>query len=187
AAEAAVVILITNYTFRLKWIKNVFTDVHVSDKQEILSVVSDLLFDPPHADRYAAPKSRLIQEFSDSENLQIRKLLSELQLGEDKPSHLLRKMKELPGTALNDGFFKKLAVPATSCRNPNNPFRKFRKIRKLAKLVDNIAEIRACPFTSYVYAVSGRSDQSSDPHNSPLNEMIALRVEIAALSKQVER
>ncbi|GFS92616.1 uncharacterized protein NPIL_456811 [Nephila pilipes] len=75
---------------------------------EILSVVSDLLFDPPHEDLYITQKNRLIQEFSDSENLQIRKLLSELQLGDDKPSPLLRKMKELAGIALKDDFLRNL-------------------------------------------------------------------------------
>ncbi|GFT91367.1 hypothetical protein NPIL_238191 [Nephila pilipes] len=61
------------------------------------------------------------------------------------------------------------------------------KQENLAKLVDKIAEVRAAPFTPNVYVVAGRSEQSSDPSNSPLNEMIALRGEITALSKQVER
>ncbi|GFU25115.1 hypothetical protein NPIL_296141 [Nephila pilipes] len=50
-----------------------------------------------------------------------------------------------------------------------------------------IAEVRVSPFTPNVYAVSGRSEQSSDSPHSTLNEMVALRGEIAALSKQVER
>ncbi|GFT31891.1 retrovirus-related Pol polyprotein from transposon 17.6 [Nephila pilipes] len=50
-----------------------------------------------------------------------------------------------------------------------------------------IAEVRASPFTPNVYAVAGLSEQSSDSPNSPLNELIALRSEIAALSKQVVR
>ncbi|GFS68040.1 gag-pol polyprotein, partial [Nephila pilipes] len=61
------------------------------------------------------------------------------------------------------------------------------KLENLAKLADKIAEVRASPFTPNVFAVSGRSEQSSDSPHSPLNEMVALRGEIAALSKQVER
>ncbi|GFS95582.1 uncharacterized protein NPIL_627451 [Nephila pilipes] len=145
-------------SFELSGITNDVTkynNVIAAIDSEILSVVSDLLFDPPHADRYTTLKNRLIQEFSDSENQQIRKLLSELQLGDDKPSHLLRKTSE--------------------------------KLENLAKLADKIAEVRASPFTPNVYAVSGRSEQSSDSPHSPLNEMVELRGEIAALSKQVER
>ncbi|GFT32034.1 hypothetical protein NPIL_671671 [Nephila pilipes] len=61
------------------------------------------------------------------------------------------------------------------------------KLENLAKLADKIAEVRASPFTPNVYAVAGHSEQSSDFPNFPLNEMIALRGEIAPLSKQVER
>ncbi|GFU12649.1 transposon Ty3-I Gag-Pol polyprotein [Trichonephila clavipes] len=45
---------------------------------ETLSSVSDILFEPPATNKYNAFKERLITEFSDSENKQIRKLLSEL-------------------------------------------------------------------------------------------------------------
>ncbi|GFS66659.1 uncharacterized protein NPIL_600881 [Nephila pilipes] len=154
---------------------------------KILSVVSDFLFDPPHADRYATLKNRLIQKFSDSENLQIRKLLSELQLGDDKPSPLLRKMKELAGTALNDDFLRNLWLQRLSADIQTILSVSSEKLENLAKLADKIAEVHASPFTLNVYAVAGRSEQSSEFPNSPLNEMIALRGEIAALSKQVER
>ncbi|GFT77400.1 hypothetical protein NPIL_469471 [Nephila pilipes] len=60
------------------------------------------------------------------------------------------------------------------------------KLEKLMKLADKIVEVRADPLTPNVYAVADRSEQSSDPPKSLLNEMIALRGEIAALSKQVE-
>ncbi|GFT80062.1 hypothetical protein NPIL_540521 [Nephila pilipes] len=102
---AAVVILIKNYTFGLKWIHDVFTGVHVSDKQEIQTILS---------------------------------VTSE-------------------------------------------------KLENLGKLEDKNVEVHADPFTPNVYAVASHSKQSSDPPNSPLNEMIALRGEIAALSEQVER
>ncbi|GFT76035.1 hypothetical protein NPIL_198211 [Nephila pilipes] len=72
-------------------------------------------------------------------------------------------------------------------RDDNNSLFPPKRGMNLAKLADRIAEVRASPFTPNVYAVSGRSEQSSDSPHSPLNEMVALRGEIAALSKQVER
>ena len=55
---------------------------------ETLTAVSNILLNPPEQNKYNTLKSRTIQEFSDSEYQQIFKLLSELELGDDKPSHL---------------------------------------------------------------------------------------------------
>ncbi|GFT21973.1 retrovirus-related Pol polyprotein from transposon 297-like Protein [Nephila pilipes] len=106
-----------------------------------------------------------------SENLQIRKVLSELQLGDDKPSHLLRKMKELAGTAINDDFLRNLWLQRLPAEIQTILSVSSEKLENLAKLADKIAEVRASPFTQNVYAVSGRSEQSSDSPHSPLNEL----------------
>ncbi|GFU38965.1 hypothetical protein NPIL_430941 [Nephila pilipes] len=108
----------TKANFELSGITNDVTkynNVLAATDSEILSVVSDLLFDPPHADR-----------------------------------------------------------------NPNTLSVSSEKFENQEKLADKIAEVRFSSFTQNVYAVAGRSEQSSDPPNSPLNEMIALRGEIAA-------
>ncbi|GFX19960.1 uncharacterized protein TNCV_1435201 [Trichonephila clavipes] len=62
---------------------------------ETLSYVSDIVLSPPNSDKYHTLSQRLITQFSDSETQKIKKLLTDLQLGDEKPSHLLRKMKEL--------------------------------------------------------------------------------------------
>ncbi|GFV22557.1 uncharacterized protein TNCV_2077491 [Trichonephila clavipes] len=62
---------------------------------ETLSYVSDIVLSPPKSDKYQTLSQRLITQFSDSETQTIKKLLTDLQLGDEKPSHLLRKMKEL--------------------------------------------------------------------------------------------
>ncbi|GFW74946.1 retrovirus-related Pol polyprotein from transposon opus [Trichonephila clavipes] len=86
-----------------------YNNIIAAINPETLSSVADILFEPPAANKFKALKERLIAEFSDSENKQIRKLLSELQLGDDKPSHLLRKMRVLaPDASLNDDFLKTL-------------------------------------------------------------------------------
>ncbi|GFT54434.1 gag-pol polyprotein [Nephila pilipes] len=96
-------------------------------------------------------------------------------------------MKELAGPALNDDFLRNLWLQRLPSEIQTILFVSSEKLENLAKLADKIAEVRASPFIPNVYAVAGRSEQSSDSPNSPLNEMIALRGEIAALSKQVER
>ncbi|GFV15579.1 integrin alpha-PS1 [Trichonephila clavipes] len=58
---------------------------------ETLSYVSDIVLSPPNSDKYHTLSQRLITQFSDSETQKIKKLLTDLQLGDEKPSHLLRK------------------------------------------------------------------------------------------------
>ncbi|GFU94700.1 uncharacterized protein TNCV_1716711 [Trichonephila clavipes] len=74
---------------------------------ETLSYVSDIVLSPPNSDKYHTHSQRLITQFSDSETQKIKKLLTDLQLDE-KPSHLLRKMKELSNGQLQDDFLQSL-------------------------------------------------------------------------------
>ena len=75
---------------------------------EILSQVIDIIRNPPATEKYETLKKRIVSVFADSENLQIRKLLNELELGDLKPSQLLLKMKNLSGDKINDDFLKNL-------------------------------------------------------------------------------
>ncbi|GFV05314.1 uncharacterized protein TNCV_225251 [Trichonephila clavipes] len=75
---------------------------------ETLSYVSDIVLSPPNSDKYHTLSQRLITQFSDSETQKIKKLLTDLQLGDEKPSHLLRKMKELSDGQLQDDFLQSL-------------------------------------------------------------------------------
>ncbi|GFU40531.1 uncharacterized protein NPIL_427871 [Nephila pilipes] len=96
-------------------------------------------------------------------------------------------MKELPGTVLNDEFLRNLWLQRLPAEIQTIIPVSSEKLENLAKLAGKIAEVHAAPFTLNVYTVQGCSEQSSDPPNFPLNEMITLRGQIAALSKQVER
>ncbi|GFW11169.1 retrovirus-related Pol polyprotein from transposon 17.6 [Trichonephila clavipes] len=74
---------------------------------ETLSYVSDIVLSPPNSNKYHTFLQRLITQFSDSETQKIKKLLTDLQLEDEKPSHLLRKMKELSNGQLQDDFLQK--------------------------------------------------------------------------------
>lgn len=58
--------------------------------------------------KYAAAKSRLLNIFKESDEKQIRILLTGLELGDLKPSQLLRKMKSLAGKDVSDKILKTL-------------------------------------------------------------------------------
>lgn len=61
---------------------------------EILSQVSDIIISPPTINAYDTLKSRLIDVFSDSEERKLKKLLQDLDLGDKRPSVLLREMSD---------------------------------------------------------------------------------------------
>ena len=71
-----------------------------------LQQVSDLLTSPPIHNKYEALKARLIATNQDSELRQFQKLLSEMELGDQKPSQLLRRMRDLAGTKVSDEALK---------------------------------------------------------------------------------
>ncbi|GFQ65737.1 uncharacterized protein TNCT_291661 [Trichonephila clavata] len=75
---------------------------------ETLEHVSNIILNPPVADKYLTLKNRLISEFQDTETQQIKKLLSDLQLGDKKPSFLLRQIRELSLNKISENFFKNL-------------------------------------------------------------------------------
>ncbi|XP_049886524.1 uncharacterized protein LOC126381010 [Pectinophora gossypiella] len=64
--------------------------------------VADLLYHMPDEKPYDALKARLISVYEESEERQLQQLLSEMELGDQKPTHLLRKMKELAHNKISD-------------------------------------------------------------------------------------
>lgn len=70
----------------------------------MMSAMSDILLNMPMQDKYTTLKDRLMQEFSESKNKQIWKLLLELQLCDEKTSYLLWKMQQLAGSSNSDEF-----------------------------------------------------------------------------------
>ncbi|GBN42487.1 Retrovirus-related Pol polyprotein from transposon 17.6 [Araneus ventricosus] len=73
---------------------------------QTLSHISDLLYTPPKHNPYTALKNRLLSEFEVSQNKKVRALLEDLDLGDRKPSLLLRQMQELSEGLVDDAFLK---------------------------------------------------------------------------------
>lgn len=83
---------------------------------DILSTVSDLVLNPPANNIYDALKQRLIKQFTESNSKKLKILLQELQLGDMKPSDLIRKMRELACGVVGDDLLQELWIqrlPAT--------------------------------------------------------------------------
>ncbi|GFQ82487.1 uncharacterized protein TNCT_248851 [Trichonephila clavata] len=89
--------------FELAKILNVttkFNYVLSAVESDILNSVSDLVLKPPENGKYDALKRRLIEVHSESEDSKIRILLQGLELGDQRPSQLLTRMRSLPAIML---------------------------------------------------------------------------------------
>lgn len=142
--------------------------------------VSDILISPPATNKYTALKERLLAVFEESEQRQFQKLVSEIELGDQKPSQLLRRMRELaqsskvPDTTLHNLWTSRLPshvrAVLTVCQD--------QKLDNLATIADKIME-------------GNRGEVNVVTNNQPilmtelLSQVSKLTLEVAALRSQV--
>lgn len=69
--------------------------------KQVVMQVADLLTTPPKTEKYTSLKTRLLHVYEESANKQIQKLIGDMQLGDQKPSQLLRRMQTLAGTRVS--------------------------------------------------------------------------------------
>lgn len=70
--------------------------------KDVVQQVSDILLKPPEVKKYDTLKERLLKIYEESEMRQFQKLLSEMELGDQKPSQLLRRMRDLARDKMPD-------------------------------------------------------------------------------------
>ncbi|KAI5633725.1 hypothetical protein NE865_13558 [Phthorimaea operculella] len=79
--------------------------------KEELGYVADLLDNPPQTDKYGTIKRRLMAVFEESAESQFNKLIREMDLGQQRPTQLLMKMRELAkSTGTGDDALKNLWI-----------------------------------------------------------------------------
>lgn len=129
--------------------------------------VSDILENPPQEGKYEYLKEKLIQRLSESTNKQVNKLLSDLQLGDQKPSQLLREMKRLANNTLSDEFLKTLwlrRLPSviqgilSVSENPD--------LTTLSQVADNLIETTMMSNSNTVLATNFSTTAREDSPNS---------------------
>lgn len=80
----------------------VITKLSKADIQQ----VTDILMLPPESKKFDALKERLLAIYEESETRQVQKLIGEMELGEQKPSQLLRRMRDLARSRVPDDTLK---------------------------------------------------------------------------------
>lgn len=71
-----------------------------------LQHLTDILYNPPATDKYLTTKNRLLAAYEKSDVKNFQKLICGLELGDQKPSQLLRKMRELGSGMITDEGLK---------------------------------------------------------------------------------
>lgn len=109
-----------------------------------LQQVCDLLEKPPASGKYEALKTALINTYADSNERQLRKLLKEIELGDQKPSQLLRRMRSL----VNDQITQEVLRTLWMQRLPSQvqlilSASQGVDINKMDKIADKIVEVSA--------------------------------------------
>lgn len=158
-----------------------FDYVVASLAPEFAQEVRDLLLTPPSAAPYDTLKTALVQRTTASEQCRLQQLFSTEELGDLKPSQLLRRIHQLLGdkaSATDSSFIRELflqRLPAnvrmvlTSCDTTN--------LEKLAELADKIVEVSTPQINSAINAPSSNSTSNS--------ELQQLHSEIADLKRIV--
>lgn len=105
-------------------IESIMNPQHMSDQtkydlvigklsKEAIGQITDLLIQPPAAGKFDALKARLLSVYEESVTRQLQKLLSEMDLGEQKPSQLLRRMRDLAREKVPDQTLHTVAESPT--------------------------------------------------------------------------
>ena len=125
-----------------------FDYIIASLSPEVATEVRDLILQPPPEEPYNRLKEQLIKRTGVSEQRRLQQLLSSEELGDRKPTQLLRRMQQLLGdrSGINDGsFFRELFLQRlpTNVRmvlaSTNNSV----PLDELAQLADKIVEVAA--------------------------------------------
>lgn len=155
-----------------------FNTIVASIESKILCQVSDAVLNPPGTDKYNNLKSLIISRYSDSAQSKIQKLLSEMSLGDQKPSQLLAEMKRLGGTTVTDEFMKTLWLSNLPQQTKAILSTNDVGLAQLALLADKIMEV----------SQGSTSVQSIDrPSKSEKEASSSLERRIESLTRAVEK
>ena len=168
-------------TRRITAQKTRFDYVIASLSPEVATEVRDLILKPPEGTPYTVLKEQLIKRTAASEQRRLQQLFNAEELGDRKPSQLLRRMQQLLGdragvtdsTFLRELFLQRLpsnvrmVLASTSATT---------SLEELAELADKITEVAAPTIAAAT---------ASPPSPQLLAEIQQLRTEVRQLQNSV--
>lgn len=158
--------------------------------REALQQVSDIITSPPSTDKYKTLKERLLHVFEESAERQFQKLVSEMELGTQKPTQLLRRMRDLGRNAktsedtLRNLWISRLPTSARAVLTVSHD----QTLDYLANIADKVMEnIRSGDIAEISTLANAGSSSSQVPVNEILTEMQKLNLEVASLREEVNQ
>lgn len=157
-------------------------------QKEDIEQICDLLYDPPADRQYTTIKDRLISVYEESDSKQLQKLLSDMELGDQKPSQLLRRMRNLahnkmPDNTLRLMWMNLLPAQVRSVLVVSDTISKDTALDELAKLADKMLEQTIDVSAASVASVSTYQQTQNQPVGIQylVEEIRKLHMEIAEL------
>lgn len=154
-----------------------FNTVVGAIESNVLALVSDIVLNPPAQNKYETLKKRLQSHFSDSDEERLKKLLTKVQLGDNKPSFLLRQMKELAGERMDEKVIRTLWLQRLPVQAQTILAVSEDNLDKLATMADKICEVT---LNNQVYTIESQGKKPND-----IVSTTSLEEKINQLSKQV--
>lgn len=156
----------------------VITKLEKQDIDQIDDLLSDLHYEPV--------KKRLIEVYEDSVIRQLQRLLSETELGEQKPTQLLRRMRSLAGKHVPESTLKILWIShlpnqVKSCLAVSELVSTTPALDDLAKAADRMMELN----TTQVSSIAS-SSQGSNENQQIIDEIKKLSLEVAELKTRTQ-
>lgn len=148
--------------------KTKFCHVIANIESKHLEAVQDILKDPPADDKYATLKERLLKEFSLTETEKLNKILQTAELGDKKPTQLLREMQSLAGSNLGASAIETLFLQRLPDHVKHILSASSSTLKEKAEMADKILDY-------------------SNPHISSLNAVSKTTSEIDDLKSEVKR
>lgn len=150
---------------------------------ETLKCVREKVLDPPAVEKYTSLKQAIIDRICDSAKIKLNRLLSGLQLGDKKPSQLLREMQALSVNHITDDVLRNLWLQRLPLHSQEIlSSMEDSTLDKLAKTADKIAEVN---YPSGICSV-GKSTLCSSNNGAQKEPSNELKASIDALSKRFE-
>lgn len=129
---------------------------------KLLSSVQDIVKNPPADNKYQALKTRLLKEYSSTETEKLNKLLQTMELGDRKPSQLLREMQNLAGDNFGPNAIETLFIQRLPEYMKHIISATKGDISEKANIADKIAEISRPQISS----LSNNSSNNSELKNA---------------------
>lgn len=164
----------------LKSDKFKFNTVVGAMESKVLRQVSEAILNPPRDGKYDNLKRLILDRYSDSAQTKIQKLLSEMSLGDQRPSQLLAEMRRLGGTTVTDDFMRTLWLKTLPQQVQAILSISDGTLAQQAVLADKILEVSQ---GASVHSVA----QQQSPAACAVSRETVMEKQIAQLTRAVER